>query len=146
VIDLDDVADELAGTGSPSGDARWTLARHEAATRANAILGRGVAVVIADGSFNTPTDRAAFEEALRPTTIPHYVTLRVSFDEALRRARRDPTRGRSQDPEFLGSYFAGRHETLGTPLASDLVIDTETMTAAEAAAAIAHRLQPEHVP
>jgi predicted kinase len=136
VIDLDLVHDELA-TGSTSDDASWSQARRRAASAANAYLEDGVAVVIAEGSFNAPSDREAFAADIRAIDPPVYVTLQVSFDEALRRARGDPTRGRSRDPRFLGSYFATWQEHLAAAPATDILIDTERTTAAAAAATIA---------
>jgi adenylylsulfate kinase-like enzyme len=140
VLDLDLVHDELIATGSTPDESTWALARHRAAVAANAFLRDGVATVIAEGSFNLPTDRAAFDQDLAVTSGPVYVTLQVSFAEALRRAQRDPTRGRSRDPRFLGSYFAGRRDVLSATSPTDLVIDTEETTAAEAASLIARRL------
>jgi adenylylsulfate kinase-like enzyme len=142
VIDLDLVHDQLTTNGSASGDSAWTLARRETATTANAFQEEGVAVVIAEGSFNLPTDRATFTQHLRPETGLVFVTLKVSFEEALRRAQDDPTRGRSQDPRFLGSHFAARRDVLAATPATDIVIDTERMTAQAAATTIARQVGP----
>jgi len=139
VIDLDIVHDRLDVKGSAS-DATWSLARRAAATQTNTFLEKGVTVVIAEGSFNGPVDRAAFVEHLQANAEPVFVTLRVSFEEALRRAERDPTRGLSRDRAFLESYFAASAETLAATPATDLVIDTEQMTATAAATAIARVL------
>lgn len=142
VTDLDDVHDELVATGQPSSPATWDLARGAAASLANTFLDQGMAVVVAEGSYNTPADRAAFSDHLGPGVSPLYVTLRVSFDEALRRAQADPTRGRSRDPAFLSAYFAA-HEARGTAPESDLVIDTERESATSAAEAIARRIRSQ---
>ena len=142
VIDLDVVHDQLTANGSPSDDSTWTLARRQTATRVNALRDEGMAVVIAEGSFNGPSDRAAFVQYLRPSAGLAFVTLQVSFEEALRRAQGDPTRGRSQDPRFLGPYFAERHDVLAAVPASDIVIDTERMTPSVAAATIARLVGP----
>jgi adenylylsulfate kinase-like enzyme len=91
VIDLDVVHDGLTADGATAGDATWTRARHAAAMLADAFLQDGVAVVIAEGSFNKPADRTAFSQHLNSGVSPLYVTLRVSFEEALRRAQSDPT-------------------------------------------------------
>jgi len=141
IIDLDLVHDELIATGSTADESTWALARHRAAVAANAYSQDGVAVVVAEGSFNLPVDRAVFDEALVVNSGPIYVTLEVSFEEALRRAKGDPTRGRSRDPRFLGSYFAGRRDVLAATPAADLVINTEEMTATEAASSIARLVQ-----
>ena len=137
VIDLDLVHDELSATGSTSDETTWMLARLRAASVANAFVDDGVAVVIADGSFNLPSDRATFAQDLRADSDRVQVTLLVSFETALDRALADPTRRRSRDPEFLGSYFAGRRDVLANIPSTDLVIDTERTTAIEAATTIA---------
>lgn len=145
VIDLDLVHDSLLPDGSTSDDAIWELARHVAAAQANAFLAEGVAIVVAEGSFNTPGDRSAFTDRLDPGVVPLVVTLRVSYEEALRRAQADPTRGRSRDPDFLGGYFAA-HQALAAGPATDIVIDTEAMSATSAAAAIAGLIRPPATP
>lgn len=142
VIDLDLVHDQLTTPGSTSDESSWTLARRLAAVAANAYLADGVTAVIAEGSFNLPVDRAAFAQELRSGAGPVYVTLRVSFAEALRRASADPTRGRSRDPGFLASHFAERHDVLAGVPTTELVIDTEEVTVGAAAATIARLVQP----
>jgi adenylylsulfate kinase-like enzyme len=136
VIDLDVVHGTLIDAGSTSDDATWTLARRRAAELANTLSNEGAAVVIAEGSFNRSSHRAAFTEHLHRDSDPIYVTLNVSLPEALRRAQGDPTRGRSRDPAFLGAYFASHEEARATVPSTDLVIDTEQTTLAAAAAAV----------
>jgi adenylylsulfate kinase-like enzyme len=142
VIDLDVVHDELIATGSPSDESTWTLARRKAATVANSLLEDGLAVVIAEGSFNVPSDRGAFAQHLRPDVSLVFVTLQVSFEEAFRRVQGDPTRGRSRDPQFLASHFAARQDVLAAAPATDTVIDTERTTAKGAAETIARLVEP----
>jgi len=142
VIDLDLVHDQLTDHGSSSHESSWTLARRETAIAATALQVEGVAVVIAEGSFNLPSDRATFARHLRSSADPVFVTLQVSFEEALRRAQGDPTRGRSQDPEFLAAHFAARRDVLAAVPATDIVIDTERTTPQRAAAAIAELIGP----
>jgi adenylylsulfate kinase-like enzyme len=136
VIDLDLVHDALPETLAGD-DSSWTVARRNAAATANLLAADGVTVVIAEGSFNSPDDRSTFARDLRSDRDPLYVTLQVSFEEALRRALRDPTRGRSRDPEFLGAHFDARRDALANPPTTDIVIDTERTTATAAAATIA---------
>ena len=143
VVDLDVLEAMLTAGGRASHGGTWALARHAAAALTAALLAEGVAVVIAEGSFNTPGDRATFARHLPTIDSPLYVTLRVSFEEALRRARSDPNRGASRDPAFLRRYFAAANQALATPPATDLVIDTERVTATSAAAAIARHVWPE---
>jgi predicted kinase len=141
VIDLDILEDMLSADGSESDLETWNLARHAASTLASAFLSDGIGVVIADGSFNQASDRAAFEQHLDPGVGPLYVTLSVSYEEALRRAQGDPTRGVSRDPGFLGSYFADETRASANRPTTDIVIDTESMSAKTAAEMIA-RLVP----
>jgi adenylylsulfate kinase-like enzyme len=142
VIDLDLLFDMLTADGPTSDDVKWTLARRAAATLANTFLDEGVDVVIADGSFNTATDRAAFARFLHARVDPLYVTLRVTYAEALRRAQNDATRGLSRDPAFLGPYFVRVNEALAAVPETDIVIDTERVTARSAAVAIASLVRP----
>jgi shikimate kinase len=137
VIDLDVVHDELTAGEPNAGDATWPLARRAAASLASALLEAGVVVVVAEGSFNTASARDEFAQGLDASEHPLYVTLLVSFDEALRRARRDPTRGRSRDPAFLRPYFAAVEPALATVPEADVVIDTERVPARTAALTIA---------
>ena len=141
VIDLDILEDMLTADGPKSDLASWTLARHAAATLANTFLSGGIVVVIADGSFNSTSDRAALEQHLATNVTPLYVTLSVSFEEALRRAQSDPTRGVSRDPVFLGEYFAAATAAHDIPI-TDVVIDTESVSAMAAAAMIARIVRP----
>ena len=142
VIDLDDVHDSLARDGPETDEAIWALARRDAAKLANTFLAEGTAVVVAEGSFNAPGDRASFAQCLDPSVVLFYVTLRVSFEEALRRAQGDPTRGVSRDPAFLGRYFAGFDQAPPIPV-TDLVIETERLSAAAAAVSIARLVSPD---
>jgi adenylylsulfate kinase-like enzyme len=141
VIDLDRVHDRLTPKRSSADDSTWALARQETASLANAFLEEGVAVVIAEGSFNVPGDRAVLAQHLRQSSGLVFVTLQVSFEEALRRAQGDPTRGRSRDRRFLGSHFAARHDVLAAVPTTDIVIDTERTTATAVAEEIAQWLE-----
>ena len=142
VIDLDLIEDMLTADGPKADPASWTLARRAAARLANGFLGDGVAVVIADGSYNRAIDRAAFEEHLEPAVSPLYVTLEVTYEEALRRAQGDPTRGVSRDPAFLGPYFEAARTASADRPDSDVVIDTESIAPADAAAEIVRTVRP----
>ena len=141
VIDLDVLEDMLTADEPKSDPATWTLARHAAATLANTFLSGGIGVVIADGSFNLSSDRAALEQHLSTNVRPRYVTLSVTFEKALRRAQGDPTRGVSRDPVFLAEYFAAATAAREIPL-TDVVIDTESVSATAAAATIARIVRP----
>jgi predicted kinase len=138
VIDLDLLYAMQAEVehGSRSAPARWLAARHAAATLAESFIADGVAIVVIDGSFQTVEDRQDLRAAFtsRPDAI--FVTLRVSYEEALRRAQLDPTRGRSRDPAFLGPYYRGVAAAMASVHDGDLVIDTEVHGKDDAVAAI----------
>ena len=141
VIDLDLLEDMLTADGPKPDLATWTLARQAAGRLASGFLADGVAVVIADGSYNLAADRAAFEQHLDLSVRPVYVTLEVTYEEALRRAQGDPTRGVSRDPAFLGPHFAAATKASADRPPSDLVFDTEAVPARDIAAAITRRLR-----
>jgi len=141
VIDLDLVEGMLSPEGPSPVLERWAVARRATATLAGTFQADGVAVVIVDGSFNQPMDRAAFEQHLDATVRPMYVTLRVTYDEALRRAQGDPTRGVSRDPAFLRPYFADPTHVPATLPATDIAIDTESTSPQAAASEIAQAVR-----
>ena len=140
VIDLDLVYESIVGDAPKSDAATWAIARRESAMRANALAAEGVAVVIAEGSYNSADDRLTFARHLSSGEKPLFVTLRVGYEEALRRAQGDPTRGLSRDPEFLKAHFDAAERVRASIPATDIVIDTERTTATAAAIAIAGRV------
>jgi predicted kinase len=137
VIDLDLLYHMQAHTkGEPEGEAaRWQAARRAAAAVAESFLGDGVAAVVVEGSFQDADARQALAASLRSSGA-FFVTLRVSYEEALRRAMADPTRGASRDAAFLSRYYDDRRSALGNVPPGDLVIDTERLTEQEAVATI----------
>jgi cytidylate kinase len=138
VIDLDLLYDMQA---HPNADAkgeaaRWQAARRAAAAVAESFLGDGIAAVVVEGSFQDGDARGALATSLRSAADAFFVTLRVSYEEALRRAMADPTRGASRDAAFLRRYYDDRRYELENVPAGDLVIDTERLTEQEAVATI----------
>ena len=86
--------------------------------------------MIVEGDFFEP-ERDEYLSAITTDTEPRFVTLAVSYEEALRRAEADPTRGPSRDPVFLRQHF----DTLAIKASvssSDLLIDTGRVRADEA--------------
>ena len=142
VIDLDTLENMLTADGPQTDAVTWAFARRAAGRLASGFLADGLGVVIADGSYNRTTDRAAFEQHLGLDVRPVYVTLTVSLEEALRRAQADPTRGVSQDPAFLGPYFAAAEAASGERPVTDIVIDSESASPAAIAAEIARAAFP----
>jgi adenylylsulfate kinase-like enzyme len=136
-IDLDVVCDMLEHKGALEREAaNWVHARRAVASLAKGFLGDGIDVAIVDGDFLQSTARAELLAAVKPIK-PRFVTLYASFDIALRRVHDDPTRGLSREPTFLRRHFDAAEAALRDVPATDLALDTESITAAEAARTIA---------
>jgi adenylylsulfate kinase-like enzyme len=141
-IDVDVVYDMLEHkTARKLDGAKWAHARHGAAVLANGLMTDGIEVVIVEGDFLTPKDRASFLGEVHPTK-PRFVTLRVSFETALRRAHNDPTRGLSRDRAFLWRHYEEASAALRDVPTTDLVLETESVTVAETVRAIASWVYP----
>jgi hypothetical protein len=145
VVDLDLLFDML-DHGPKSDEAVWRRARLAAAVLADHFWSSGVEVVVVEGHFWTDTERAALVDHLATPVRPRVVTLRVSFREALRRARSGPTRGLSRDPAFLAANHAGFEALLGPLHGTDLVVDAESATPAQIAATLAALLAEDAGP
>jgi hypothetical protein len=68
---------------------------------ADAFFNSGMNKVIVEGEFFAPGDRSQLHDSLGSEVEEMHFTLLVSYDEALRRARGDSTRGKVQDPKLL---------------------------------------------
>jgi hypothetical protein len=128
VIDID----VLHGMLSDDQDATWAISRQTAGSLTDAFLAAGVEIVIIDGEFIAASERGSYLEKVRSPVITRFVTLRVRYDEALRRAHGDPTRGVSRDPAFLATHYAAVQAGLDATPDTDLVIDTEEVSVAAA--------------
>ena len=94
VIDLDLVYEMLDVHGGHKGDdRRWEAARRGTAGLADRFLAAGIDVVVVEGEFDGAA-RGVFAADVGDRAAPRFVTLTVSYEEAYRRARADPTRGR----------------------------------------------------
>jgi chloramphenicol 3-O-phosphotransferase len=137
-IDLDLVYEMLAHDGAAKANpTTWRRARIAAAAMTDALLDHGVGVVVVEGDLLTEQERAEFTTALRSPVVPVFVTVHVPVDVALQRVEHDPTRGLSRDPGFLSRHYDELDEAVRTRPAKDLVIDTSSLEAAEAARTIA---------
>ena len=139
VIDLDEVRAGAAAS-EPDDDA-WARARQVMSRAISAHIAAGRGLVIADGSFNGPADRSDLDSGLPAGIAIVHVSLLVSYEEALHRARSDPTRGRSRDPRFLRPDYAAKAAVLGALPATDVLIDTERASVAEAVATIVRHVR-----
>lgn len=146
VIDLDLVYEMLEHDGArKDDDAKWARARRAAAALATRFAKDGVEFVIVEGDFLTADDRRLFVEALDASAEPRFVTLRVSFDEAVRRIEGDPTRTFSRDRDFLRRHYDKAEAAVDDVPASDLLVDTEDVTVDDVAALIADRMTSEEL-
>ena len=138
MIDLDLLYDmHHHTTGVTKGDERtWAIARRAAAALTDTFLSEGVRDVVVEGTFFTQAERAQYLDALTTPVTTKFVTLRVGYEEAIRRAKTDPSRGVSRDPEFLRPYYTRVEAEVTAVPATDLIIDTELLTPEEAVAAI----------
>jgi predicted kinase len=126
VIDLDLVYEVLAGDPK-SDEAVWSRARRLAGAMAAAALDEGLEVVVIEGEAWTPGHRAELLLHAPPAARVRWVTLTVSFPEALRRAQADPTRGLSRDPAFLRAHLDAFARALPWLRGAGEVIDTEAL-------------------
>jgi shikimate kinase len=139
VIDLDLIYEMLEQGSAPGkqSDAIWGRARRAAAALTNALLEDGVGVVVVEGEFLSQEERSEFVTALRPPVAPMFVTLRVSIELAIERVQGDRTRGLSRDTHFIRRHYRQLEQALRNRPATDLVVDTASVNAEEAARAIA---------
>jgi chloramphenicol 3-O-phosphotransferase len=133
----------LEPAGAPKDQAlTWTRARRTAAALADAFTAEGIGVVIVEGDFLLPSERAEFLDALQSPTEVVFVTLHVSFEVALERVAGDATRGLSRDPVFLRRHYDETAEAVRNCPATDLTLDTGLVGVEEAARSIAAWARP----
>jgi hypothetical protein len=136
VIDLDIVycmARQADGFGEMN---IWATARHAAAALADAFFADGLHIVIVEGEFFTQDEFDALRGHLTTPVEHRFVTLMVSYEEALRRVAGDPSRGLSRDPHFLRRLHVQFVEALPFLRTSSLAIDADRRSPGELAEAI----------
>ncbi len=101
VIDLDLVAGMARPRKDYGAPDLWQIARRACADLADAFYRQGFDAVIVEGEFFSPAELAALREGLATPVALRFVTLDVSYEQALVRVSGDPTRGLSRDPAFL---------------------------------------------
>jgi len=142
-VDLD-LLYKMIDAGQPMDNpSSWRQARRAAAALADEFVLAGMDVVIVEGTFWTRAERDEFANHLATDIRPHFVTLRVSLPEALRRVEVDNTRRSSRDPAVLRSGHGAFAATVGALDAAELVVDTTTATADHVAAMILASLEVE---
>jgi shikimate kinase len=137
VIDLDLVY-EILDRGPKADERVWAQARRIAGRFGGVLLGEGCVVVVEGGDFGTEAALAEFESELPPEAAVKLVLLSVDFETALKRARRDDSRGVSKDRAFLAAHYATfRAEWPGRDV---LNLDTGSASLAETARSVVDRL------
>lgn len=138
VVGLDEIFFMIRMPGAGL-DEQWEVARVAHASLIRSLLGSGVTVV-AEGPFYDDHERALLLSDLGDGVDPFFITLVVSYDEALRRVGLDGTRGISADPAFLrwahDNFWSARRSSVR----EDLVLDTLEATPEELAAVVIERL------
>ena len=135
VIDLDLLY--LMMSDKPMGDENaWRGARRAAADLTDSFDSSGVDVVILDGQFWHREERAPFQDNLKWSGEPFFVTLEISYDEALQRVQGDATRGISSDSDFLKRAHVDFKAILEPLKSTDLVLDSTHRTARQLSEAI----------
>lgn len=120
----------------------WRTARRGGAALADTFINDGIEVVIIEGGFFDSEECDDLRRHLRSQVAERFVTLRVSYDETLRRVQADPAEDRvmSRDPRILEFLHAQYRAALPFLEANSLVIDADTLTPDEIAEAIENRL------
>lgn len=101
VIDLDQVYGFVRQRPGWDDQLAWKRARLGAAAVANTWFAHGMAAVIVDGEFFNAEEWNTLIGPLDPRIVHCFFTLRVSYEQALVRVQRDPSRGGSKDPTTL---------------------------------------------
>jgi shikimate kinase len=138
VIDLDVVycmARQVDGFGELD---VWRTARRGAAALVDAFVDGGIDVVIVEGGPFTAEECDDLRRHLGSQIADRLVTLKVSFDETLRRVQADPAEDRvmSRHPRVLEFLHAQYRDALPFLEANGFVVDADSLTADEAAEAI----------
>lgn len=96
---LDDIAD-MARPTLPD----WDWAHHIHAQMVGLWARTDMDIVVDEGTSTVQEVRQVLD-ALPPSTEVFLVVLSTTFQDALARVQRDPTRGLSKDPDFLRSQY-----------------------------------------
>jgi tRNA uridine 5-carbamoylmethylation protein Kti12 len=121
----------------------WTTARRGAAALADTFFADGIDVVIVEGEFFTQAELDVLCDSLATPVEHRFVSLVVSYEQALRRVSGDPSRGASRDPEFLKRLHSQFVGALPFLRASSLVVEADRQTPGELAAWIKDAVSPD---
>ena len=127
VIDLDLVYCMARQREGFADEDTWRTARQGAAVLADTFFASGASVVAVEGGFFTQEECDGLCDHLASSVRLRLVTLNVSFEQGLRRARSDPDPGRivSRETEVLRLLHGQFAEALPFLRANGLVIDAD---------------------
>jgi thymidylate kinase len=138
VADVDDVAAMVGAPGAAQ--AGLWFAAHEAH---GALVGQwmrsAVDYVVAVGPIYSPDEQAALTRTVSDDAARVWIVIDAAVSVTLARARADPERGLSRDPEFHRAAHRRFRELLPT-IPTDQVFDSEEFSAEHIAAAVADTL------
>jgi predicted kinase len=125
-LELDQIADMIRRSDPlPNPLDVWQWARRGAASLSKALFSSGAVAVIIEGDFWWPPGRAELLASLDPEVKPYFVTLTVSYEEALRRVQGEPSRKMSRDPIFLKRNAEAFLDSLQDYVSTDLILETD---------------------
>jgi adenylylsulfate kinase-like enzyme len=114
----------------------WLEARRAAAILTDEFYRSGRNAVIVNGPFFTEAERRGYLHHLETPVDSLFVTLRVTFEESLRRAQADPRRVISRRRDWLAERFSVNQQLMPPLLSTDLIVDTDGRSPEEIAAEI----------
>ncbi len=139
VIDLDLVYRMARQRDGFADEKTWRAARRGAAVLTDAFFECGARVVVVEGGFFTQEEFDGLRDHVASSARLRFVTLKVSFEQALHRAKSDPNTSRvvSRDAEVLRLLHEQFAEALPFLRASSLVVDADQLSPIELARSIA---------
>ncbi len=142
VIDLDLVYCMTRQRGGFGEADVWRTARRGAAALVDAFFACGLEVVVVEGGFFESTECNALRDYLVTRADAKFVTLNVSYEEALQRVQSDPdpTRVVSRNPDVLQRLHTEFVRALPWLRSSSSVIEADRMTPQEIARSIAEKV------
>lgn len=136
-VDVDHVYELLEARGHSPGDPEvWRRAHRLAGRIVDALFAEGVEVVLVEGDVLVPHSCDELLAMARPDSVRR-VTLVASLATALERVRLDDDRGISRDPAFLTRHYEEIGPILAPRPSEELVLDTDSLSAEEAAEQVA---------
>lgn len=134
IADVDDVAAMVTPPGAAS-IGHWFTAHEAHGALVGQWMRSTIDHVIAVGPIHSVAEQEALTRFLPAGTSPLWVIVHAPVAVTLQRAQADPTRGRSQDPEFHHAAHARFIEELpGIP--AQLSIDSSQFSSTDIAAAV----------